>query len=411
MIVAHQGGWDETLLVVGPLAFIYWLLRLAKRRAAGLAAMAPGPPPYEFDEVHSREEQREVLRQLLGTAPWCAGTLTYVDGTLTVGGWALPVIGSDAPGEITVNGRPMRADSWGTPRPDIEHLFWEWPDAAATGFEVSLAIAAEDLFAEGHLVLDYTHGTPAQVINPNHRMYFPGPRRSNEPLPDHARQARVQGMGDDTVFALEGYSAFTKIVSTIERHTGRRRDHLGPLLDWGCGCGRLTRYFTGMRGTKVTGVDIDADNVAWCSANLSFGRYFAVPTTPPCSQLGDKEFRIVIGMSVMTHLTEVDQRAWLTELARVTKRGAIVALTVHGGATVARSDMEMELLNQWLRVGFLDGGMNPDLVTSIDEPSFYRNSFHSPAYIAANWTEHFTVQQHIESFVGNHHDLVVLRRR
>jgi hypothetical protein len=31
-IVAHQGGWDEILLVVGPMAGIAGLLWLAKRR-------------------------------------------------------------------------------------------------------------------------------------------------------------------------------------------------------------------------------------------------------------------------------------------------------------------------------------------------------------------------------------------
>ena len=31
-IVAHQGGWDEILLVVGPMAIVAGLLWLAKRR-------------------------------------------------------------------------------------------------------------------------------------------------------------------------------------------------------------------------------------------------------------------------------------------------------------------------------------------------------------------------------------------
>lgn len=31
-IVAHQGGWDEILLVLGPIAVIALLLRIAQRR-------------------------------------------------------------------------------------------------------------------------------------------------------------------------------------------------------------------------------------------------------------------------------------------------------------------------------------------------------------------------------------------
>lgn len=32
-LLAHQGGWDEALFVVGPLLFIVAVLRLAKNRA------------------------------------------------------------------------------------------------------------------------------------------------------------------------------------------------------------------------------------------------------------------------------------------------------------------------------------------------------------------------------------------
>ena len=33
MVLAHQGGWDEMLMVLGPILVIVLLLRLAKKRA------------------------------------------------------------------------------------------------------------------------------------------------------------------------------------------------------------------------------------------------------------------------------------------------------------------------------------------------------------------------------------------
>lgn len=33
MILAHQGGWDEMLMVLGPILVMVGLLALAKRRA------------------------------------------------------------------------------------------------------------------------------------------------------------------------------------------------------------------------------------------------------------------------------------------------------------------------------------------------------------------------------------------
>jgi hypothetical protein len=37
-MLAHQGGWDEILLVLGPIAIIAGLLYLAKKRVKGKRA-------------------------------------------------------------------------------------------------------------------------------------------------------------------------------------------------------------------------------------------------------------------------------------------------------------------------------------------------------------------------------------
>ena len=34
VVIAHQGGWDEILLVAAPLGLMAWLLWLANRRAS-----------------------------------------------------------------------------------------------------------------------------------------------------------------------------------------------------------------------------------------------------------------------------------------------------------------------------------------------------------------------------------------
>ena len=54
-IVAHQGGWDEILLVVGPMAVVAGLLLLAKRRLVRAErAAAPNdqePPNRTSDDL------------------------------------------------------------------------------------------------------------------------------------------------------------------------------------------------------------------------------------------------------------------------------------------------------------------------------------------------------------------------
>ena len=48
VVLAHQGGWDEILLIVGPMAVVVLLLRLAKRRVdRATSSMTPPPDPAE----------------------------------------------------------------------------------------------------------------------------------------------------------------------------------------------------------------------------------------------------------------------------------------------------------------------------------------------------------------------------
>jgi hypothetical protein len=44
MLLAHQGGWDETLLVLVPVAVVAALLWVANRRAKRQLAERSGPP-------------------------------------------------------------------------------------------------------------------------------------------------------------------------------------------------------------------------------------------------------------------------------------------------------------------------------------------------------------------------------
>jgi hypothetical protein len=43
-VLAHQGGWDEILLIVGPMLVIVGLLRLAKRRVERQSAAVLDDP-------------------------------------------------------------------------------------------------------------------------------------------------------------------------------------------------------------------------------------------------------------------------------------------------------------------------------------------------------------------------------
>jgi hypothetical protein len=58
-IVAHQGGWDEMLVVVGPIAIVGGLLWLARRR---VMRAQPHPSADSHPSVEGRETGPPTFR-------------------------------------------------------------------------------------------------------------------------------------------------------------------------------------------------------------------------------------------------------------------------------------------------------------------------------------------------------------
>lgn len=58
-VIAHQGGWDETLFVLLPIAIFAGLLAVANRRAA--AAMSAEGEPAEVEPVADAPDDDPTL--------------------------------------------------------------------------------------------------------------------------------------------------------------------------------------------------------------------------------------------------------------------------------------------------------------------------------------------------------------
>lgn len=98
------------------------------------------------------------------------------------------------------------------------------------------------------------------------------------------------------------------------------------ILDFGCGWGRITRFF--FRDTspeKITGIDVDADFIAICRRIMSGGAYQVVRPLPP-TELPPQSFDLVVGYSVFSHLAEDAASAWMREFARILRPGGVVAV-------------------------------------------------------------------------------------
>jgi ubiquinone/menaquinone biosynthesis C-methylase UbiE len=171
----------------------------------------------------------------------------------------------------------------------------------------------------------------------------------------------------------------------------------------------LTRYLLSETQGVVYGADIDPDNIAWCKSNLTNGHFETVPLAPPTT-FSNQYFDLVIGCSVLTHLTEEMQWAWLSELQRITRPGALLFLSITGPTQFAYNGMSPSLVRMIEEKGFVDLAHDSVLDGVIDDAEYYRSSFHSRQYIVKNWSRYFQVVA-IEDAIAAVQDFVILRRR
>ena len=106
------------------------------------------------------------------------------------------------------------------------------------------------------------------------------------------------------------------------------------VLEWGCGPGRLVRHMSDLlreRPVSLTATDYNPESIAWCRQNLP-GIQFAENGLDPPLPFEDSRFDAIYCFSVVTHLSEAKQLAWVKELRRVLKPGGVLVCTTHGAS-------------------------------------------------------------------------------
>lgn len=300
-------------------------------------------------------------------------------------------------------------------RPDLEsHLYW-----IRTPRRCGFSVRLPEHDANGRLTLIGVHGGRSAAVLAS---LFIAPHLEKTPLPPPALTERVSDLSGDA-FRLSGLKAFTDVWDQIAQHKGD--PSALRILDWGCGCGRISRYLAWAGVRELRGCDIDPGAVEWCSANLP-GEFARCDPEPPLPYR-DGEIDTVFASSVFTHLGCHHQQRWLGELRRILTPDGLLVASVAGeyaftlgtsrllrpgqtpGSTLTKA-VALRKRFALRRAGIIDRSPDPHL-QGIAPPGYYRMVYETERFIARAWTRHFELSAYIERGLAGHQDLVVMRPR
>lgn len=212
----------------------------------------------------------------------------------------------------------------------------------------------------------------------------------------------VAGHSDIQLFLEGGRAAMESMISILAKN-GIDAINFQRILDFGCGCGRVTRHWNSLQqDVSIFGTDYNRKLVEWCERNLTFARFDSNQLLPPL-RYEDRTFDLIYALSVFTHLPESLQHRWIDELFRILKPGGYLFITAHG-------KHYLEMLAASERNDFEAG----QLVVRYQEAAGTNmcSAFHSEEYVRGKLAKSFEVVDYVpEGAKGNPYQDVYLLRR
>lgn len=339
---------------------------------------------------------------------WMPEKIEITPTTVHLYGWALTVWEKPEQIRFLINGRDFETVDWPISSPDIHTHFDVLPNTEASRFRCTHTLReGESVYEDGFIRFNVT-GELGEHRKSYRTAWFVSDPSLEQSTPSAARIERVIGTSNLDFFMMGGATMLNRIQHLLQDRFDRSMGSFKSVLDWGCGAGRLTRYLPRF-APRVTGVDIDPDNVLGCTQSIASARFQQVDLFPPMP-FEQASFDLVIGISVLTHLEEPVQDAWLAELQRIVEPGGLVLLSIQGMPQSALYRMSVERQKAVQQQGIFHAGRNAQLDQVIDAPNYYVDMIHSHDYVMTHWGRYFDVLEIVESIAGNQ-DLVVMRKR
>jgi SAM-dependent methyltransferase len=155
--------------------------------------------------------------------------------------------------------------------------------------------------------------------------------RTRAALPPEDVQLLITPYSGDEALQL-GYETF-KLIRWKARQHGRPLRECDSVLDFGCGWGRVIRYFD---VKNLWGIDVSERAIEACEQTIPFARFRTVEPLGP-TDFEDGTFDLIYAYSVFTHLSEEAHLQWLREFRRILRPGGLLVLTTLGRTFLEQS--------------------------------------------------------------------------
>jgi len=152
--------------------------------------------------------------------------------------------------------------------------------------------------------------------------------------PEETQYQYVGTVGDATMkIGLASSNVFKKL---YEQTRGRALTPEANVLDFGCGWGRIMRFFLkDIDPARLHGTDVSEEMVAFCRREFRWGTVNRNDPLPP-TRFADGMFDLIYALSVFSHLSEDTHRKWLAEFKRILVPGGVLIATTWGRELITR---------------------------------------------------------------------------
>lgn len=221
------------------------------------------------------------------------------------------------------------------------------------------------------------------------------------------------------VFYQEIKSFAAKLQIPIDRYT--------RALDFGCGWGRIYRFFLReLRTENLLGVDVDPGCIELCRRTIPVGRFEQCGSLPPLAA-SDSSVDLIYAYSVFSHLSEGTALAWVREFRRILRTGGMLIAT-----TLKRAHIDVwEGLSQSGKGGWRNILRAADFSASrfradfeagkflycatgggkaVLSADFYGEAIIPPVYVLRSWPSEFQLYDYVSENMRGPQAIIVVRK-